>query len=166
VSYKSEVCIRTTLEPARVHGFPLERIVFEVTEGGRVDDGPWLAEIPREYKRWGLLTAIDDFGAGYAGLTLLASFQPDIVKLDMELVRGIDRSRPKQAIVRGLVQMCRELRITVIGEGVETSLERDLLRELGIVLMQGYLFSRPVFRGVGQADPAAWRSHAEGSTAS
>ena len=96
--YKPEVCIRTTLEAARVHGFPTERIIFEVTEGERVDDGPWLATILREYKRCGFLTAIDDFGAGYAGLTLLADFTPDIIKLDMALVRGVEASKSRQAV--------------------------------------------------------------------
>jgi EAL domain-containing protein (putative c-di-GMP-specific phosphodiesterase class I) len=154
--YKPEVCIRTTLEAARVHGFALDRIIFEVTEGERVEDGPWLAEILREYKRCGLLTAIDDFGAGYAGLTLLAQFQPDLIKIDMELVRNVDRSPPRQAIVRGLVRTCGDLGIKVIAEGIETAAERDFLADAGIRLMQGYLFSRPVFQGVGRIDAAAW----------
>jgi EAL domain-containing protein (putative c-di-GMP-specific phosphodiesterase class I) len=154
--YKPEVCIRTTLEAARAHGFPVERIIFEVTEGERVDDGPWLAEILREYQRCGLLTAIDDFGAGYAGLTLLAGFQPDLVKIDLELVRNVDQSRPRQAIVKGLVHICRDLGVQVIAEGIETLGERDFLFDAGIHLMQGYLFSRPVFQGVGAIDPASW----------
>lgn len=154
--YKPEVCIRTTLEAARANGFPLERIIFEVTEGERVEDGPWLAQILREYKRCGLLTAIDDFGAGYAGMTLLAGFQPDLIKIDMDLVRNVDRSQPRQAIVRGMVRICRDLGVEVIAEGIETAGERDFLADAGIRLMQGYWFSRPVFQGVGQIDPVAW----------
>lgn len=154
--YKPEVCIRTTLEAARAHGFPLERIIFEVTEGERVEDGQWLSQILREYKRCGLLTAIDDFGAGYAGLTLLAGFQPDLIKIDMELVRNIDQSSSRQAIVRGLVRICGDLGVKIIAEGIETAGERDFLSEAGIQLMQGYLFSRPVFQGVGQIDSSAW----------
>lgn len=154
--YKPEVCIRTTLEAARVHGFPLDRIIFEVTEGERVEDGPWLAEILREYKRCGLLTAIDDFGAGYAGLTLLAGFQPDLIKIDMELVRDVNRSHSRQAIVRGLVRICQDLGVEIIAEGIETTGERDFLADAGIHLMQGYLFSRPVFQGVGTIDARAW----------
>ena len=154
--YKPEICIRTTLEAARVHGFPVDRIIFEVTEGERVEDGAWLTEILREYRRCGLLTAIDDFGAGYAGLTLLAAFQPDLVKIDMDLVRHVDSSRSRQAIVRGLVHICRDLGVQVIAEGIETAAERDFLADAGIRLMQGYLFSRPVFQGVGVVDPAAW----------
>ena len=154
--YKPEVCIRTTLEAARTHGFPVERIIFEVTEGERVEDGPWLAQILREYKRCGLLTAIDDFGAGYAGLALLADFQPDLIKIDMGLIRGIDSSSSRQAIVRGLMGVCDDLGVKVIAEGIETAGERDFLLDTGIRLMQGYLFCRPVFQGVGKPDSSAW----------
>ncbi len=153
--YKPEVCIRTTLEAARVHGFPTDRIIFEVTEGERVEDGPWFTTILREYQRCGFLTAIDDFGAGYAGLTLLADFKPDLIKLDMALIRGIDTSASRQSIVRGLMQICLDMGVEVIGEGVETAAERDLLADLGVRLMQGYLFSRPAFRAVGQVDAAS-----------
>ena len=149
--YKPEVCIRTTLEAARTHGFPTERIIFEVTEGERVEDGPWLATILREYQRCGFLTAIDDFGAGYAGLTLLADFTPDLIKLDMALVRGVNASRPRQAIVRGLVRTCQELGIQIIAEGIETADERDFFLGEGVSLMQGYLFARPAFRALGMA---------------
>lgn len=146
--YKPEVCIRTTLEAARTHGFPTERIIFEVTEGERVEDGPWLATILREYQRCGFLTAIDDFGAGYAGLTLLADFRPDIIKLDMALVRGIDASAARQAIARGVVRICQELGVQVIAEGIETAAERDFFVDEGVTLMQGYLFARPAFRAL------------------
>jgi EAL domain-containing protein (putative c-di-GMP-specific phosphodiesterase class I) len=154
--YKPEVCIRTTLEAARTHGFPTERIIFEVTEGERVEDGPWLASILREYRRCGFLTAIDDFGAGYAGLTLLADFTPDLIKLDMALVRGVDASKARQAITRGMVRICEELDIQVIAEGVETADERDFFLNEGVTLMQGYLFARPAFRGLAQADAISW----------
>jgi EAL domain-containing protein (putative c-di-GMP-specific phosphodiesterase class I) len=164
--YKPEVCIRTTLEAARVHGFPLERIIFEVTEGERVEDGPWLAEILREYKRCGLLTAIDDFGAGYAGLTLLANFQPDLIKIDMELVRNVDQSKSRQAIIFGLVRICNDMGVKVIAEGIETAGERDFLWDAGIHLMQGYLFCRPVFQGVGEIDPQSWGDAKAASIAS
>lgn len=147
--YQPEVCIRTTLEASRVHGFGLDRLIFEATEGERIEDGPRLAEVMREYKRYGFLTALDDFGAGYAGLTLLADFQPDIVKLDMALVRGVDTSIARQKIVRALMGLCQELGILVIGEGVETAGERDFLRDAGVRLMQGYLFSRPAFSARG-----------------
>lgn len=143
--YRPELCIRSTLVAARTHGFPIDRIIFETVEGEQVNDGKWLSEVLREYQRIGFLTAIDDFGAGFAGLNLLVDFQPDIVKLNMALVRGIDANRPRRAIVAGVSTMCRELGIRVIAEGIETGEEMRCLRDLGIELMQGYWFSRPLF---------------------
>ncbi|WP_310388018.1 EAL domain-containing protein [Roseateles sp.] len=154
--YKPEVCIRTTLEAARTHNFPIDHIIFEVTEGERVEDGPWLASILREYKRQGMLTAIDDFGAGYAGLTLLADFTPDFIKLDMALVRGIEGSKSRQAIARGMLRICQELGIQVIAEGIETANERDFFLHEGVRLMQGYLFARPSFRAITPVTPESW----------
>ncbi len=154
--YKPELCIRTTLEAARVHSFPLNHIIFEVTEGERVEDGPWLATILREYKRYGFLTAIDDFGAGYAGLTLLADFTPDLIKLDMALVRSVDVSKSRQAIARGMVRICQEMGIQVIAEGVETAAERDFFLYEGVTLMQGYLFTKPAFRAITSAAGMSW----------
>jgi EAL domain-containing protein (putative c-di-GMP-specific phosphodiesterase class I) len=145
--YRPEVCIRSTLQAADRHGFPVERIIFETVEGEQVSDGKWLAEILSEYKRMGFKTAIDDFGAGFAGLNLLADFQPDMVKLDMALIRGIDQSASRRAIVAGVVRMCGELGIDVIAEGIETGDEANCLSDLGIRLMQGYWFGRPQFEG-------------------
>lgn len=154
--YKPEVCIRTTLAAAETHNFPVERIIFEVTEGERIEDGPWFAQILREYKRRGFKTAIDDFGAGYAGMKLLSDFQPDIIKIDMDLIRNVDTNRPRQAIVRSLVFLCRDLGIQVVAEGIETVGERDFLHDAGIRLMQGYLFAKPAFRAMAAIDPAAY----------
>lgn len=154
--YKPEVCIRTTLEAADRHGFDVRRIVFEATEGEVVSDGRWLAAILVEYQRMGFLTAIDDFGAGYAGLNLLADFQPDLVKLDMALVRGVDESRPRQVIARGVLRICAELGTEVLVEGVETPGERDFFVHEGVRLMQGWLFARAAFESLADVAPAAW----------
>lgn len=154
--YRPELCIRTTLEAARKYGFPIDKIVFETIEGEEIDDGKWLADILREYKRIGFLTAIDDFGAGYAGLNLLADFQPDILKLDMGLVRGVNQSKPRQAIVRSIATMASELDIRVIAEGVETTDEYLCLRDMGINLMQGYAFSKPLFRSSAAEQQISW----------
>ena len=154
--YRPQACIQSTFAAAKQFGFPIERIIFEVTEGEQVIDRPHLVNIFREYRRFGFRTAIDDFGAGYAGLNLLAEFQPDIIKIDMDLVRGIDASLPKQAIVEGIVAICKRLGIKVLAEGIETGAERDCLRAAGISLMQGYLFCRPAFRAIGVVEPGAW----------
>jgi len=79
-------------------------------------------------------------------LKLLADFQPDLVKIDMDLIRGVDANRARQAIVRSIVALCLDLGIQVIAEGVETTAERDFLSDSGIFLMQGYLLERPVFK--------------------
>jgi len=154
--YRPEVCIQSTLKAARAHDFPIERIIFEVTEGERVQDRAHLVHIFDAYRRFGFQTAIDDFGAGYAGLNLLSEYQPHIVKIDMDLVRDIDSKAPRQAIVRGIVAICRELDIRVLAEGIETRAERDFLAGAGIALMQGYWFSKPVFRGLADIAPSAW----------
>ena len=154
--YRPEVCIRSTFEAARTHGFPIENIIFEVTEGEHIQDRPHLVDIFRQYRRFGFQTAIDDFGAGYAGLNLLAEYQPDIVKIDMDLVRDIHLHHPRQAIVTGITGICRELGIRVLAEGIETREERDFLRSVGITLMQGYWFAKPGFMALPGIAPAAW----------
>lgn len=154
--YQPAACIRTTFEAARLYKFPIEQIIFEVTEGEQILDRPHLVNIFREYRRFGFRTAIDDFGAGYAGLNLLSEYQPDIVKIDMELVRNIDTSKPKQAIVSGIVSICAALNVRVLAEGIETPAERDFLRDAGIDLMQGYLFCKPAFQSIGVIAPSSW----------
>ena len=88
--YQPAACIRTTFEAAEKFGFPINRIIFETIEGEDIINRPHLLEIFRAYQSFGFQTAIDDFGAGHSGLTLLADFQPDLIKLDMALIRGID----------------------------------------------------------------------------
>jgi EAL domain-containing protein (putative c-di-GMP-specific phosphodiesterase class I) len=143
--YRPETCIRATLEAAAELGFAKERLMFEVTEGEKITDHAHLRNIFAEYKRQGFKTAIDDFGAGYAGLNLLAEFQPDYIKLDMELIRNISHDPVRRAIVCGIVATCRMLNIDVIAEGVETEHEFAFLRSQSIELFQGYLFAHPGF---------------------
>lgn len=154
--YKPETCIRATLEAARERNFPLERIMFEVTEGEKVTDHAHLSAIFKEYKKHNFTTAIDDFGAGYAGLNLLADWQPDIIKLDMALTRGIDSDRVRRALVFAILGACRELSIRVIAEGVETVEECMTLMDEGVTLFQGYLFSKPGFEALPAIPDAIW----------
>ncbi len=136
-------CFRTAMRVASACGFPVHRLMFEITEGERVADLPGLAAAFRTFKRYGFTSAIDDFGAGYAGFELLSAFQPDVVKIDMSLVRDIDAKPVQLTIVKGFVATCDELDIRVIAEGVETLEELTALRGLGVVLFQGYLFAKP-----------------------
>lgn len=143
--YEAATCIRATLQAARQYGFPTERLIFEITENEKVVDKDHLKRIIQEYRRQGFKTAIDDFGAGYSGLNLLAEFQPDIIKLDMALVRNIDQDPVRQAIVQGILGVCKALNIDVIAEGVESPAEYESLRAMDVRYFQGYLFARPAF---------------------
>jgi EAL domain-containing protein (putative c-di-GMP-specific phosphodiesterase class I) len=153
--YRAEACIRLTLATAEKAGFPVDRIMFELTEDERSNDLPHLTSIFTEYKRRGFVTAIDDFGAGYAGFEFLAAFQPDVIKVDMHLVRDIDSNRVKRTIVAGLASICNGLGVRVVGEGVETRAELQALTDIGIELFQGYLFARPGLECLPAVDWAA-----------
>ena len=140
--YEPKACIRVTLAAAMRTGFPVNRIIFEFTEAEAMDSHHIL-NILRSYRAMGFKTAIDDFGAGYSGLGLLSQFQPDIVKLDMALIRDIDTDKVKRTIVRNTLCMLRDLDIEPVCEGIETLAEHDVLRDFGVSLMQGYLLARP-----------------------
>lgn len=152
--YQPERCIRTTLEAASKYAFPTERIMFEFTENEKITDAEHVKGIVAYYKQKGFLTAIDDFGAGYAGLNLLASYQPNIVKVDMELVRGVTQSQPKQIIAKHTVAMLKELGVTVLVEGIETQAEYLFFKSLDVDLMQGYYFAKPAFESLSDVSPS------------
>ncbi|MCJ2105680.1 EAL domain-containing protein [Methylobacterium sp. E-041] len=141
--YEPAACIRATLDAAHRVGFARRQIMFEFTENERMTDVAHVQRIITEYRKHGFATALDDFGAGYAGLNLLASFQPDFIKLDMELIRGIATSLARHTIVAGVVTMARQLNVAVIAEGIETEAELTTLYSTGIRLFQGYLFAKP-----------------------
>ncbi|QKE64536.1 EAL domain-containing protein [Aquipseudomonas campi] len=143
--YQAETCIRATLEAAQRFNLPLDKIIFEVTEQEQVLDIDHLSGILKAYRQRGFMTAIDDFGAGYAGLNLLADFQPDLIKLDMDLIRNIDRDNVRQILVESTLDMCRKLKVRVIAEGIETQAELQTLQHMGVELFQGYLLAKPGF---------------------
>jgi blue light- and temperature-responsive anti-repressor len=142
----SPEAISSTLAMAAHCGIPADHITLEITENEIIDDLRQFSEQINACRASGVRLAIDDFGAGYAGLNLLAEFQPDSIKLDMTLVRGIESRGPRQAIVRGIHRTCLDLGIDVIAEGVETEAEYWWFRQEGVELFQGYLFARPGLR--------------------
>ena len=145
--YEPRACIRVTLAAAMKTGFPLDRIIFEFTENEQVDT-KHILNILRTYRDMGFKTAIDDFGAGHAGLALLAHFQPDIVKLDMDMIRGIDVDPVRRTIVKHTLRMLEELAVVPLCEGVETAEELKVLRDLGVALIQGYVLAKPSFEAL------------------
>lgn len=148
--YRPENCLRTTIKAASENNFPLEKIIFEITEVEKVSSNSHLKNIVTEYQRQGFKTAIDDFGAGYSGLNLLSVFQPDFLKLDMELTRDIDRNPVKQTIVKGIIRVAEDLGIAIISEGIETKNELDCLQNFGVNLFQGYYFAKPAFEALAE----------------
>lgn len=141
--YQPAACLAKTFEAATRFGFPVHHLMFEVTENEPSRDVDHLQSIFREYKNHGMITAIDDFGAGHSGLNMLADFQPDVLKIDMALTRDIHDDNVRREIVRAIVGLCGRLHISVVAEGIETVREAVTLRALGVRLFQGYLFARP-----------------------
>jgi EAL domain-containing protein (putative c-di-GMP-specific phosphodiesterase class I) len=141
--YQPAACLQKTFAAAERAQFPVHRLMFEVTENEPARDVGHLQSIFTEYKRHGMITAIDDFGAGHSGLNMLADFQPDVLKIDMALTRSIHADEVRSKIVGAVVGLCRSLHISVIAEGIETVEEAVALRALGVRLFQGYLFARP-----------------------
>jgi EAL domain-containing protein (putative c-di-GMP-specific phosphodiesterase class I) len=148
--YNPTACIQRTLEAARRVGWPTDRIVFEVSESERVVDRSHLLRIFETYQAMGFKTAIDDFGAGHAGLGLLADFQPDWLKIDMELIRNVERRPTARSIVNAIVRLSEEIGCVAIAEGVETRAEYECLVDLGIRLMQGFHFCKTGFESLPQ----------------
>lgn len=146
--YSPLACIQLTLKTARQAGFPTERLIFEFTENEHMQDTEHVRNIVETYNKMGFGTALDDFGAGFAGLGLLTRIETDYLKLDMELIRAIDTSERKRIIVEGAVRVAQRLGITVIAEGIETRGEHDTLRLIGVRYMQGYYIAPPAFRAL------------------
>ena len=111
--------------------------MLEVTERASLYGVKNVAACVAKLKALGFDTAIDDLGAGYAGLTSFTQLEPRIAKLDMSLVRGVDTDARRQSIIRSMVKLCDELEMLVVAEGVETVAERDMLAELGCDLLPG-----------------------------
>lgn len=121
-----------------------ERVVLEITERhslqGISDVGARVAML----RRLGYRVAVDDLGVGYTGLASFGQLEPDVVKLDMALVRSIESSETRASVVRSMINVCtEELGTEVVCESVETAAERDVLHDLGAHLLQGYLFAKP-----------------------
>ena len=146
--------ISNTIDTAAGCGIRADQLILEITENEIIHDPARFAQQVNSFKSSGVRLAIDDFGAGYAGLNLLAEFQPDIVKIDMTLVRDIDSKGPRQAIARALIQVCNDLGLEVIVEGVETESEARWFKRHGINLFQGFYFARPAFERL--EVPASW----------
>lgn len=121
-----------------------QRVVLEVTERASLEQVGDVQGAMARLRKLGYRIAVDDLGAGYAGLSSFSQLEPDVVKLDMSLIRDIDASKRKTSIVRSMIAVCaRDLGTKVVCEGVETEAEHNTLQGIGATLLQGYLFGRP-----------------------
>jgi PAS domain S-box-containing protein len=119
------------------------RVILEITERASLESTPQLTERLARLRELGFRIAVDDIGAGYSGLSSFTELTPEVVKIDMSLVRDVHKSAVKQRTIRALCQLCRDLGTLVVAEGIETTEERDTLVKLGCDLLQGYLLGRP-----------------------
>jgi EAL domain-containing protein (putative c-di-GMP-specific phosphodiesterase class I)/CheY-like chemotaxis protein len=120
-----------------------DRVVLEITERAAIADIGDARDRTAELRRRGFRIAIDDLGAGYAGLTSFAAFEPEIVKLDMSLVHGVEESQVKRLLVARIASVCRDLQMHVVAEGIESDEELSCMLDLGCEYLQGYLLGRP-----------------------
>ncbi|HVU02263.1 MAG TPA: EAL domain-containing protein [Polyangiaceae bacterium] len=120
-----------------------KRVVLEITERASLDAIRDVRAVVARLRGAGFRIAVDDLGAGYAGLTSFALLEPEFVKLDMTLVRDVHRNAVKRKLVRSMTALCKDMGIAVVAEGIETPEERDTVVELGCDLLQGYALARP-----------------------
>jgi EAL domain-containing protein (putative c-di-GMP-specific phosphodiesterase class I) len=145
--------IRTTLQASVKEGFPVENIIFEISEVEKFENYPRMIEIFKSYQDYGIQTAIDDFGTGYSGLRMLAEYQPNYIKLDRTLIADIHENYIKQTIVKGIGNICKQLSIEMMAEGVEIAEEYQWLRAVGINIFQGFYFAKPSFEALIDVQP-------------
>src|SRR6056297_1140436 len=136
--YEPAFCLRSTMEVLRQTGIDPRDVIFEVVETEQVRDVQHLNKILDYYREHGFRTALDDVGAGFSGLNLLASLRPDLLKLDMELVQGAEDGLTHRIIVQGLIQIAKNCGQLVLAEGIETLEQFRMMREFGVDLFQGY----------------------------
>jgi EAL domain-containing protein (putative c-di-GMP-specific phosphodiesterase class I) len=119
------------------------RVVLEITEHASLDRLDDLELRIRVLRALGFRIAIDDVGAGYAGLDAVTRIVPDVLKVDRSIVHEVHLSSTKEKVIQSLARLCAELGVLMVVEGVEKQAERDVVRRLGCDMMQGYLFARP-----------------------
>jgi len=141
--YRPDFCLATTVRAARDSGLAPERIIFEVVETEQVVDRDHLKRILAHYREKGFRVALDDLGSGFSGLSFLGDLKPDMIKIDRELVSKSVDSPFHSGICASLVGLGHDNGLLVLAEGVETEAEWAHMEELGVDLLQGYLFGRP-----------------------
>lgn len=141
--YDPAFCLRSTVAAISEHGIPPSNVVFEIIESDHAPNANHLKSLIAYYRQAGFRVALDDLGAGYSSLNLIHQLRPDIMKLDMELVRGIHQDPYKASITEKLLELAQKLGILTVAEGIETPEELRWVREHGVDFVQGYLIAKP-----------------------
>jgi EAL domain-containing protein (putative c-di-GMP-specific phosphodiesterase class I) len=141
--YDPAYCLRSTVATILELGIPPSHVVFEIIESDHTPDANHLKSLIAYYRQAGFRVALDDLGAGYSSLNLIHQLRPDIMKLDMELIRGIHQDSYKASITEKLLELARKLGILTVAEGIETREELEWVRAHGVDFVQGYLIAKP-----------------------
>lgn len=141
--YDPNHCLQSTVKWANSLEFDPKNVIFEVVESENIEDIEHLKNILNFYKSKGFMVALDDVGSGYSSLNMIVQLLPDIVKVDREIVKDIDKNRANQSVFTAIVNIAKENNITVLAEGIETKEEYLYLKDNGASLVQGYYFAKP-----------------------
>lgn len=141
--YDPEFCLNSTVKWAKQLEFDPSQIVFEVVETELVKNQKHLKDILEYYRAKGFKIALDDVGEGYSSLNMLIELKPDIIKIDRNIISGIDKNELKQSVYKALYNLASEHNITVLAEGIETAYELETIKSIGVDLAQGYYFAKP-----------------------
>jgi EAL domain-containing protein (putative c-di-GMP-specific phosphodiesterase class I) len=142
--FRNVMLAQEVAEILRETGLPPERLELEITETVMMQDAEVTSRTLGDLKKLGVHLAIDDFGTGYSSLSSLKRLPIDTLKIDRSFVSGLGQDPEDHAIVLAIISLARTLGISVVGEGIETALQRAQLEALGCDRGQGYLFARPL----------------------
>lgn len=132
-----------TLKRLQEYELQPKDIIFEITERTAIEDLKTFQDSVTHYKKQHFEIAIDDVGSGYSGLNRICAVSPGLLKIDMEIVRNVDKDTIKQSLVTSMIQFCENAGIQLIAEGIETKQELEMLIQLGVGYGQGYYIAKP-----------------------
>ncbi|MGA1932200.1 EAL domain-containing protein [Arcobacter sp. YIC-464] len=141
--YDPKFCLQSTVRWANQLELDPRNIIFEVVETENVEDKVHLKQILNYYREQGFKIALDDVGEGYSSLNMIIDIKPDIIKVDRNIIDGIDKNELKQSVYKALKSICVENHIQILAEGIETQEELSMVKKLGVDFAQGYYFAKP-----------------------
>ncbi len=141
--YNPEYCLKHTFAIVEKYDVNPNDLIFEVVETEKIHNVNHLKSIFTTYRSYGIKVALDDVGAGYSTLDMLAKLQPDYIKIDRQYIKDCHFNKDNQTFLKDILLLAKGLNITVLAEGIETKDEFDYLKHIGIDLAQGYYIGKP-----------------------